>query len=287
MKPKTASLIQLNIAVLLWGGTAMFSKGIALPPEHITCLRALVAAVALLAFLRATRTRFRPDNLKHYGIMGLIGLLMCLHWVTYFSALKVSSAAVAILSLQTYVVTTALVEPFVFGERLHKIDVAVAVVVFTGVAIMVPQFKLTNTTTQGILLGIVSGMFFMVRNLITRKYVKQYSSSTLMFWQVLVTFVLLMPLVLRSPEGVFVPKTVGLLVLLGAVFTALPHTLHSESFKHLSGKTVGILGTLLPFYGAVAGYFVHGETVTPRTVVGGMLILACIIFETVRSVRTR
>ena len=74
-------------------------------------------------------------------------------------------------------------------------------------------------------------------------------------------------------------------VLLGVVFTALPQTLFSASFTHLSAKTVSILATLLPFYGAFWGYLIHKELVTVRTAVGGAMILACIIYETARSVR--
>ena len=37
MRPKHVNLIQLNVAVLMWGGTAMFAKGIALPVTDIIC----------------------------------------------------------------------------------------------------------------------------------------------------------------------------------------------------------------------------------------------------------
>ncbi len=283
MKPKTANLIQLNAAVLIWGGTAMFAKGTAaIPVSHIISLRSLIAAAALLGFLiiRGDRIRVKAG---HYWIMLLLGVLLCFHWLTYFQALRVSTAAVAILALHTYPVFTAIIEPFIFGEKLRKIDIGLAVAVLAGVLIMTPEVSLSNTTTQGILLGVVSGLFFMARNLLTRKYVQEYSSSTLMFWQVLVTGVVLLPVFLvgsETPE--YTPQTFGLLALLGVVFTALPHTLYSASFKNLSAKTVGILATLLPFYGAVMGYLIYDETVTLRTVIGGLLIFACIIFETVR-----
>ena len=58
MKSRQGSLIQLNVAVLLWGGTAMFAKGVALPVEQIICLRSLIAAAALLLFLLAVEERW-------------------------------------------------------------------------------------------------------------------------------------------------------------------------------------------------------------------------------------
>jgi len=80
---------------------------------------------------------------------------------------------------------------------------------------------------------------------------------------------------------------VGLLVLFASVFTALPQTLFSASFKNLSVTTVSIISTLQVFYGALFGYLIHGETVTLRTVLGGLLILTCVIIETIRKASPR
>ncbi len=284
MRPKQVSLIQLNVAVLMWGGTAMFAKGIALPVIDIICLRSLVGAAAMLLFLLVMRSPLRVHHARHYGLMAILGLVLCLHWLTYFQALRVSTAAVAILALHTYPVITALIEPFVFREKLRRSDIALAVLVFAGIVVMTPELSLSNATTQGIVLGVVSGLFFMVRNLLTRKYVHHYSSSALMFWQMLVTGLVLVPWLLMGPTHIG-PQTGGLLVLLGVVFTALPHTLFSASFKHLSAKTVGIIATLLPFYGAFFGYLIHDETLALRTVLGGLIVLIGIGFETLRSVK--
>ncbi|NQT13147.1 MAG: EamA family transporter [Planctomycetes bacterium] len=284
MKSRQGSLVQLNVAVLLWGGTAMFAKGVALPVEHIICLRSLIAAAVLLLFLLAVKARVRVKQ-GHQSVMALLGLVLCLHWLTLFQALKISTAAVAILAFHTYPVFTALVEPLAFGERFKKADLALALGVLAGVLIMIPEISLANATTQGIALGIVSGLFFMVRNLMTRRYVREYSGATLMFWQVLVTGVLLVPVLFLPGSSEYPPRTVGLLLLLGVVFTALPQTLFSASMKNLSARTVGILATLQPFYVAVLGYFILNETVTLRTMAGGVVILACITFETARNVR--
>jgi len=261
----------------------MFAKGVALPVEHIICLRSLIAAAVLLMFLLAVKTQVGVKQ-GHHRVMALLGLMLCLHWLTLFQALRISTAAVAILAFHTYPVFTALVEPFVFGERLKKADLVLALGVFAGVLIMIPEISLANTTTQGIALGIVSGLFFMARNLMTRRYVREYSGLALVFWQVLVTGMLLVPVLFLPGSSEYPPRTVGLLLLLGVVFTALPQTLFSVSMKNLSAKTVGILATLQPFYVAVLGYLIHDETVTQRTVAGGLVMLACIAFETARNV---
>lgn len=285
MKPKTKNLIQLNLAVLMWGGTAMFAKGIELPTGHIICMRSLIGALALFIFLLATKSSIKVKQRSHYWILTVLGIFMGLHWLTYFQSLKDSTAAVAILSLHTYPVLTAIVEPIVFKEKLHKIDVGLAFLVFLGILIMTPEISLSNKTTQAILMGIMSGVFFMCRNLLTRKYVKEYSSSFLMMWQMMVIGLCLIPVLFFLGPVEYSGQTIGLLVLLGIVFTAIPHTLYSASFENLSAKTIGILATMLPFYGAFFGYFIHKEQVDLRTAIGGALILGCVIFETARSVK--
>ncbi|MFO8026593.1 MAG: DMT family transporter [Opitutales bacterium] len=283
MRPKSINLAQVNIAVFIWGGTAMFAKGIALPVTDLTCLRSLFAAAALLLFIKLRGRSAKVDSKRHLGLMIGLGLFLCLHWLTYFQALKISSAAVAILALHTYPVITALIEPVLFREPLRKSDVALALVAFSSIFIMVPEFKLSNATTQGILLGILSGLFFMSRNLMIRKLVRTYTSSTLMFWQTMVTGVVLIPFLFLSGESPYSSESILLLLLLGVVFTALPQTMFASGLKNLSAKTVGILASLLPVYGGIFGYLIHDERVALRTVLGGGLLLMCVIFETVKQ----
>ena len=281
---RTKNLVQVNAAVLLWGVTVQFAKGLKLPIVNIMCIRSLIGAAALLAFLLITKEKIKIKKPKNYRAMIASGILLCLHWLTYFKAVRISSVAVGILALHTYPVITTLVEPFLFKKKLKGVDVILAAIVFLGIAIMAPEISLSNKMTQGILLGIISGIFFLSRNLIMKKYVREYSSSVLMFYQTLAAGIILVPFMFTS-ESQYSLKTWNLLILLGVVFTALSHTLFAAGFKHLSTKTVSIIATLLPFYGTFIAYFVHNETVASKTFIGGIIILSVVLFETVKSVR--
>jgi drug/metabolite transporter (DMT)-like permease len=193
MKSKTTNLIELNLAVLIWGGTAMFAKGIALPLSHIMCVRYLFCAVSLLFFLFALRIPVRLERGKDYAVVAIVGILLCFNGLTLFKALRISTAAIAILSFYTYPVFTALLEPFVFGEKLRTSDIALAGFILVGILIMTPQFNFSNSTTQGVMLGVLSGLIFMARSLIIRKYVQEISSSVFMFWQAMVIGLILIP----------------------------------------------------------------------------------------------
>ena len=170
---------------------------------------------------------------------------------------------------------------------LEKLPYYGQILVFIGLIIMTPEFNLSNDITKGICFGFISGIFFTGRNLITRKYVREYSSYNLMFWQTLVIGFMYLPILFYLNPVSFETRNIILLIVLGICFTALPHTLFSASFKHLSAKTVSIFGMLLPFYAAFFGYLIHNEIVTRQTAYGGMIIIGCVIYETVVSLKAK
>ena len=144
MEAQRKSLWELNAAVLLWAGTALFAKWIPLPPFQITGLRAIAAAGILLLLLLARGQEVGVRNRRDLVILIVSGLAMAAHWITYFQAIQVSTVAIGILALHSYPVMTALAEPLWFRERFKAADVLLAVVVAIGLAVLVPRFTHTH-----------------------------------------------------------------------------------------------------------------------------------------------
>jgi drug/metabolite transporter (DMT)-like permease len=299
MKPKTLSLIQVNSAVFLWGLTVTFAKQIdTLTPEAIVCFRAIITVIVLWVFLKLTGGTVRVHRRKDYGLMVLLGVMLCVHWVTLFAALKMAEIAVVVVALNTYPALTTLVEPL-FYRKLPKLrDVGLACIVVFGVLLLLPggehdvhlfgltidlpSFSFTGQTSIAIGLAVLSGALFATRNIIIRKYASGYGGSVLMFWQSLITFPLLLGFIPLDPEP-YTPKIISLVLLLGSVFTALPQSLYATSMKHLSAKTVGILSLMQVFYAGIWGYLLFEELISLRTAIGGSIILACVAFEVLRN----
>lgn len=278
------SLIELNLAVLLWAGTALFAKWIALPAFQITGLRSIVAAAVLYAVLRWQGQSLRTASRRDFWMLMAGGVAMGLHWVTYFQSIQVSTVAVGILSLHTYPVMTALVEPILFRERLHWLDVALAVIVLVGVAVLVPEFSLDSPVTQGVLLGVLSAACFAVRNILSRHAVAAYGGGRVTFYQLLAAAMMLLPVTMLAGEPLSI-RAGWQTVLLGVLFTALPHTLYTNSLVHLKARSVGVIATLLPVYGSATAAILLGEIPAARTVLGGVIILAAVAIETARVLK--
>lgn len=282
MDPVKRSLISLHLTIILLGGTALFSRLVPLSAGDITLVRSVLACVALFAFLTMAKESLRLNNKKDYVIALGLGILMALHWVTYFSAMQFASVSVGMIALFTFPVITVLIEPFFEKVSLVWQDIVSALAVLLGVYFIVPVASLENDITLGVLIGIVSAILYAFRNLIHRNHFKHYSGAKAMAWQTLVIAVLLAPF--GSPElSTASSNTWLLLLLLGTVFTALPHALIAASLRHLRAKTFSLIACMQPLYGVILAVILLNEKPTWQTLLGGILITSASVYETLNT----
>ncbi|MDO6641435.1 MULTISPECIES: DMT family transporter [unclassified Shewanella] len=274
-----SGLIQLHIAVLLFGGTALFSKIIPLNALDITVLRCVIAFFALGCIVKLSKKKLQLQQFKHYLVALGLGILVSLHWVTYFASMQLSSVAIGMIAFFTYPVMTVLIEPLVNNTRLKLVDVISGLVVLIGVMLLIPEANLENDVTLGIATGILSAALFTGRNLLHKRYFSGYSGPQAMFYQTFVAVVVLSPW-LEVELDTIKAEMWTTIVILGVFFTAAPHALFASALRQLSAKTVGLVSCLQPFYGTVLALLLLNEQVNVTTTVGGLIILATAIFET-------
>ena len=279
---KQSGLLELHIAVLLFGGTALFSKLIPLNALNITVLRCVVAALVLALIVKASKSKLRLHSSKDYFVAIGLGIVVSLHWVTYFSSMQLSSIAIGMIAFFTYPVMTVLVEPIFTGNKIKKGDVVSGLIVLLGVILLIPEANLGNDVTLGIAMGVLSAAFFTARNLLHKRYFSAYSGSKAMFYQTGVAVLFLAPWSTIDTSQIEL-NVWWLVLLLGVIFTAAPHALFTAALRHLSAKTVSLVSCLQPFYGAVLALIFLGETLDIKTVIGGVLVVATAIFETQQS----
>jgi len=282
MEDKRKGLLYLHSAILIFGGTGLFAKLISLPATDITAWRSLVAVVVLLSLLLLRKRPLRLQQRRDGLIMLLGGALLGLHWATYFQAMQVAGVAVGMLALYTYPIITVFLEPLFKGQRPHPADIASALVVLLGVGLLVPEFDLRNDITQGVCWGILSAALFALRNVLQGHYLKGYSGETSILYQAAMAGLVMIPMLTTSPADISSSNAIKLLVL-GALFTALPHSFFANSLRFLRAKTVSLIGCLQPVYGCVLAYLILAEEPGWMTLVGGAIIIGTAAFETWRS----
>lgn len=276
------SLISLHLTVILLGGTALFSKLVPLSATDITLVRSVFACLALFAFLKLAKNKITLNSRKDYTVAIVLGVLMALHWVTYFAAMQYAGVSVGMIALFTFPVITVLIEPFFERVRLVWQDIVSTLTVVLGVYLIVPETSLENDITLGVLIGVGSAVLYSFRNLIHRKHFKHYGGAQAMAWQTLVITILLIPFGSESIVGASSSSWL-MLLLLGTIFTALPHALIAASLRHLRAKTFSLIACMQPLYGVFLAIILLNEAPTLSALIGGVLITSASVYETLNA----
>jgi drug/metabolite transporter (DMT)-like permease len=276
------NLSVLLLATLFISTSGVLGKYIALSAEAIIFCRAILASVFIYAFCRFKKVNLKIKSKKDFYSFLISGFFMGAHWITYFIALKLSNVALGMLSLFTFPVITALIEPFFTKQKLNPIHVFLALLVLIGVYILVPDLSLENNHLKGILFGILSAFCYSFRNLILKKHVKEYNGSMLMLYQMMIISVLLIPVLFYSDFS-NLESQLPLLILVALLTTAIGHTMMVNSLKHFSVATASIIGSIQPIFGIIIAFIFVNEIPSFNTYIGGSLILLTVAIESIRS----
>jgi len=276
-----------NVSSLLLGSFIVSTAGplgkyIALPSEVIIWFRCALAMVALYIFCRIKKIDLKVKDKSHYKPLIISGVFMGLHWVTYFYGLKMAGVAVGMLALYVFPVLITLLEPIFLKTKFQPISIILGILVFTGVYILSPDFDINNTKAQGLLFGLLSALFLSIRFLILKQYVKQYNGICLMFYQVFIVSILLLP-VLFFKDFTGFETQLPYILFLALITTAVGHSLIVHSLQFFSVSTASILTSAQPIFGIILAVIFLKEMPTLNTYIGGGLILATVIIESIRS----
>ncbi|MCV6605631.1 MAG: DMT family transporter [Porticoccaceae bacterium] len=273
--------------ILLLSLNGLFAKAIPLDATSVSQLRSMVAVVGLLLFCLLQGVSWRLRGWRQVLGVYSLGVLLGLHWVTYFHAMHVSTVAVGMLALFSYPVLSILLEPLFTrgGYHLRLADVVAGLLVMAGLVVMVwDQLQLSQSSpvVAGCLWGVLSALLFALRNLVLKHRYSHLPSGKLILHQILAVALMLALFVDGSAVLAMESSHWVLLVLLGLFTTAGAHTLLAVSLKRLPVKSVSIVGCSQPVLGALLAWLLLGEMVSGWVVAGGAIILSVAIYESLQ-----
>jgi len=283
--PGHYGLPALYLTILLLALTGLYAKVIPLDAISMIQLRGVVATISLGLFGRVRGRSFRlPDKRSYAGVYAL-GLLLGIHWVTFFHAMQVSSVAVGMLSMFSYPVMTIFLEPLFQGQGWKKGDIAAGFIALAGLGVMLLQGEggSSGAVTAGVFWGVCSALLFALRNLFQKYRFSGIPSDSLMFHQLLMVALLLVLFV--DYPGVARLSWVNVLeiIMLGTLTTATAHTLLVYSLKQLPAKSVALISCLQPVIAACMAWLVIHEVPGPSVMIGGGIVLSVAAYESARK----
>lgn len=282
MKPDRASgLVEIHVAVLLFGLAGLFAKFLPLPAWCIVLGRTGFATMALAAALVFGKRGRYPRGGKTIALFCLLGIILAIHWITFFHAIQVSSVAVGLLAFSTFPVFITCLEPFWFNEKRRVIDWVTALLVLTGLGIIVYPSGFRGQIFSGVIWGTLAGFTFAVLSLLNRKWVRDYPPVVIALYQNAVAALVLLPMLAVVDLRVDA-RQIGLLVFLGVICTALSHALFIRGLRFVRAQLASVIACLEPVYGIAFAFFLLHEVPSTSTLAGGALIVVTAVMATHR-----
>lgn len=278
--------LQIHFCVLLWGFTAILGKLISLPALPLVWWRMLIVVAALAVLPQVWRgLRAMPARLvlAYAGI----GVLVALHWLTFYGSIKLSNASVGATCIALATVFTALVEPWLTRTRLSKREVALGLAVLPGVALVVGGVP--ASMRLGIAVGALSALLVAIFGSLNKRLVEHGDPLTVTGIELgagtlaMTALAPLMPLLFPAFAGdlLVLPgaRDAWLLLALALACTLLPFALSLVALRHMSAFTAQLAVNLEPVYAIVLAIVLLNEQreLTAQFYAGVAIILVAVL----------
>ncbi len=283
MTPLTRAYLQIHFCVLLWGVTAILGKLISLPALALVWWRMLLVVAALMLVPRVWRGMRRMSGRLILAYAG-IGVIVSLHWLTFYAAVKLANASVAATCIALGPVFLAFIEPWIGRRRFDRREFLLGVAVVPGVALVVGGIP--HDMRIGIVVGVASAFLAALFSAFNKRLVTHGDPLTVTGIELAagtVLLTILAPLLPHSGPLLQIPDwhDTGLLLLLAYGCTLLPFALSLVALRELSTFSTLIAINLEPVYAVLLAIPLLGEQreLDPRFYIGVLIIVAAVFAQ--------
>ena len=189
-------------------------------------------------------------------------------------------AGIASTILFVYPVMVALLMSIFYGERLTPLTMGAIALALAGIALLYHGPGGVTLSPTGILLVLLSSLAYAVYMvLINKSAVGRMPAMKLTFYVLLTGIVLFVVRLLMAGGVPLLPsaRAWGLAVCLGLFLTVISLVLVTLAIHHIGSTPTAILGALEPVTAVFFGVLIFGEQLTPRILLGIVLILGSVI----------
>lgn len=274
------SYLHLHFIVFIWGFTAVLGALISLDALPLVWWRMSLAVLFTLIYIYYKKINLKLTT-KTIGYLLIAGVIIALHWLTFFKAIKVSNVSITLACLSTGAFFTSFLEPIFYKRKIIWYEVLLGIIVVFGLYLI---FNIDGDYTLGIILALISAFLSALFSVINGKFAKEYNASVISFYELL-GGVALLSLYLCFTNGFTADfftislSDLGWLFVLASVCTAYAFIASVAVMKHLSPYTVMLTINLEPIYGILLALLVFKEKEQMGTnfYIGALIILATVL----------
>lgn len=277
--------LQIHLAVLLAGFTAILGKMIQLSALVMVWWRVLITSLSLMLLInvfKLLRTLPRRQLLILMGIGSIVGI----HWLAFYGAIKLSNSSVGVLAMGSTSLFSAILEPLLLKKKFNKLEVGLGLLIIPGMALVVNgiDFSMVDGLVVGVLAAVLAALFA----ILNKSQVGQIDALSMTFVELGSACLFLGLIIIGSglTNGEFpvmLPPHWSdwiYLLILALMCTTLGYVLSLNALKHLSAFISNLTMNLEPVYAIVLAWLLLNEDKeVSSTFYWGAAVIMVVVFS--------
>lgn len=283
MKTTFKDYFTLHFVVLIFGFTAILGQLISIHTLGLVFFRTFLATAGFYIYFKMKGLSIKIDSKGRWQLLATGGIVIALHWFTFFYSAKVSTIAISLVGLSTTSLWTSFIEPLWNKQRIQPLQVIIGiVVVFALYFIFLSEFN----HIWGLLLSIICAILGAIFSVLNGQFAQKYPSQIITFYEMLgvaisTAFPVLYILISGNTNIVVIPQGLDWLWILILAFacTIYAYTESVSLVRIFSAYTFNLTLNLEPVYGIILAYVVFGEKerMTSGFYIGTLVILGTVL----------
>lgn len=280
---KLGSYLHFHLIVFIWGFTAVLGALISIDSVPLVFFRMGLASIFIYAYIKIKGIDLSVGTKTFWGF-AIAGVIIALHWLTFFGAIKVANVSVTLACMSTGAFFTALLEPLFYKRKFIWYELLFGLIV---VAALYMIFEVQPEYQLGIGLALISAFLSAIFTLINGRFVHKHNPTKISFYELLIgTVFILGYLAFAKADSFFSKEFFSLsttdwiyIGILASICTAYAFIASVKVMQHLSPYTIMLTINLEPVYGILLAFLVLGdsEKMEPTFYYGALIILAVVL----------
>lgn len=270
--------------MFIWGWSPILGKGISSDALQLVWFRIAITLFLMAFYLVYIKANLMVSLKKLLQLSG-VGLIICIHWLCFYGAIKVSNVSVTMAAFSTGTLFTAISEPLIYKRKFIWYELVIGLIIIAAICLI---FSVEIKYGLGILLGILAALtasvFSVLNGVLIQDEKEKITSPVLSFIELSAALVGLSIFLLFN--GSFTTsffslnnQDILLITILAGVCTVYPFIASVNLMKHLSPYTINLTVNLEGVYGIIlAGILFHENKDLSLTFYIGFCIILSVIF---------
>lgn len=275
--------LHLHFLVFIAGFTAILGELITIEAFSLVWYRMLIAGVLMFAYIKIRGIHIKI-SIKDLIKFLIAGVIIALHWITFFAAINESNVSIALAMFSTGAFFASFIEPIFYKRKIIGYEILFGLVVVFGVYLIInSEIKYLN----GIILGISSAFFSSLFAVINGRFVEKHDATVISFYEFIGGVAFISLYLLFTPNGFtndffILPTNDWIYIgILASICTAYAFIAAVDIMKYISPFTVVLSYNLEPVYGIILALLIFGESELMSTnfYYGAIIILTTVVID--------